>query len=116
MNYSNSRVSASILGKTLVALFSTIAVVGSVSGDAAADEGGCHLKSGPFVSYLVAPPACTSPIGVCTLGTLTGGFKGTYFFTMDTIAWGGDPTDPSMFVYTGHSLITDRHGFQIIGH
>ncbi len=66
--------------------------------------------SGPFTSVLVPPPACTSAVGICTLGTLTGDLPSAYYFTMDTLQPAGDPNDPTEFVYTGHSVITRTHG------
>ena len=61
------------------------------------------------------PPGCTSPIGICTLGTLTGEFPSTYEFTMDTLVPAGPPAPPDKFVYTGHSVITDAHGGILFG-
>jgi hypothetical protein len=49
-----------------------------------------ELKEGPFTSVLIAPPDCTSPVGICTLGTLTGDFHGTYYFVMDTLVPAND--------------------------
>ena len=66
----------------------------------------CKTTAGPFTSNLVPPPACQSPVGVCTIGTLDGKFPETYDFVMDTLVdIGGGQS-----AYTGHSLITRTHG------
>lgn len=68
-------------------------------------EQACSTFSGDFTA--VPPAACASPVGICTHGTLTGGFPSTYDFTMDTLV----PTGiPGVFAYTGHSLLTAAGG------
>ena len=84
-----------------------------VSAGAAAAN--CKDRNGDFTSVLVPPPVCTSPVGICTLGTLTGEFPSTYAFTMDTLDPAFDPADPTRFVFTGHSVITDAHGGTLFG-
>ena len=61
-----------------------------------------------FGNFTAVPPAvCPSPVGICTHGTLTGGFPSTYDFVMDTLV----PTlVPGVFAYTGHSLIGSATG------
>jgi hypothetical protein len=66
----------------------------------------CRAIDGPFTSTLVPPPACTSPIGLCTHGLLTGDFPGTYDFTFQTLFPVSDPAHPGRFFYTGTSVIT----------
>lgn len=70
----------------------------------------CKAGGGAFTSNLVPPPECTSPIGICTIGTLGGRFERTYYFVMDTLVPSGNPDNPNEFVYTGHSVITQTHG------
>lgn len=118
MSASNSSMHPSFRTKALVAVASLVAVLGSASGDAAAckkNRHHCRFMQGDFTSYSVAPPECTSPVGICTMGTLVGGLPSTYYFVMDTMSWAGDPQEPTKFVYTGHSLVTDAHGHQIFG-
>jgi hypothetical protein len=77
---------------------------------------GTKTVSGAFTSVSVPPPTCTSAVGICTLGTLTGDLPSTYFFVMDTLQNAGDPTDPTKFLYTGHSVITlARGGARLFG-
>ena len=68
----------------------------------------CRGVDGPFTSVLVPPPTCTSPVGLCTHGILTGDFPGTYDFTFQTMA--PVPDHPGRFFYTGQSVITPAHG------
>jgi len=80
------------------------------AGGALAAAGGCHSFSGDFTA--VAPAVCPSPVGICTHGTLTGGFPSTYDFVADTLVPTGNPGE---FAYTGHSTITTPQGAQIFG-
>lgn len=85
----------------------------SLAGDLRADDGDhhdCHFFQGPFASNLVAPPTCTSPVGLCTHGQLGGDFPAIYDFTFSTLQSANDPTDPTEFVYTGHSTVTTSRG------
>jgi hypothetical protein len=75
------------------------------------DEDDCEPVQGDFSSTLLPPDDCDSPVGICTLGLLTGNLKATYHFTMLTL--GPDPDDPTELVYTGVSVITTRDGSQL---
>ena len=68
----------------------------------------CEQLSGPFTSSVGAP--CTSPVGLCTHGTLQGDLPGQYDFTFETLVSAADPTDPYKFFYTGTSVITANNG------
>ncbi|HEV3115543.1 MAG TPA: hypothetical protein VGY58_00730 [Gemmataceae bacterium] len=74
-----------------------------VVGRAFADP--CKDLEGPFSSVLNTDD-CSSPVGICTLGQLSGDIEATYAFTMMTLQNAGDPDDPTKFVYTGKSVIT----------
>ncbi len=93
----------------------TLLVTALVLASAGAAAANCKDRDGDFTSVLIPPPGCTSPVGICTLGTLTGEFPSTYNFTMDTLAPAGDPENPTKFVFTGHSVITDAHGGILFG-
>ena len=69
------------------------------------DAGPCKTYTGTFTA--VAPGECSSPVGICTHGTLVGGFPSTYDFVADTLVPTGGPGE---FAYTGHSVITTRKG------
>jgi hypothetical protein len=68
-------------------------------------DDGCRTFSGNFTA--VPPPDCPSPFGICTHGTLTGGFPSTYDFVMDTLVPIGKT---GLSRYTGHSVITTADG------
>ena len=70
----------------------------------------CRNFDGPFAADNVPPPTCTSPIGMCTHGLLQGNFPADYDFTFSTLQSTEDPTDPTAFVYTGHSKVTTDRG------
>jgi hypothetical protein len=72
---------------------------------AAADAKECKTFIGTFTA--VAPAECVSPVGICTHGTLVGGFPSTYDFVADTLVPTGNPNE---FAYTGHSVISARKG------
>lgn len=78
----------------------------ATAGAAFAAAGGCHSYAGDFTA--VAPADCASPFGICTHGTLVGGFPSTYDFSVDTLDAFGN--------YTGHSMITTEQGALIFGH
>jgi hypothetical protein len=68
----------------------------------------CDFFQGTSTAVPVTP--CTAPDGLCTLGTLVGGFPAAYQFTAATLQSANDPNDPTEYVYTGHSLITAPGG------
>ena len=97
--------------KRLAGALAVVAPALFAAGDLKADEGpSCRFALGPFSSDLVAPPTCTSPVGLCTHGTLGGDFPAIYDFTFSTLQSANDPTDPTEYVYTGHSTVTTTQG------
>jgi len=72
---------------------------------ATADAKPCKVFAGTFTA--VAPAECASPVGICTHGTLVGGFPSTYDFVADTLVPTGKENE---FAYTGHSVISARKG------
>jgi hypothetical protein len=77
---------------------------------ATAAAGPCKSYRGTFTA--VRPAECPSPVGICTHGTLVGGFPSTYDFVADTLIPTGSPGE---FAYTGHSVITTRQGARLSG-
>jgi hypothetical protein len=65
----------------------------------------CRPVNGHFEARLVPPADCASPVGVCTSGRVWGGLRGTYFFTMESLAPTGQPAVPSILFFTGKSDI-----------
>lgn len=86
------------------ALLLLVAMVAAADPVGASDA--CKSYTGEFTA--VRPVPCSSKVEICTHGTLTGGFPSTYDFTADTL-------DLTTGAYTGHSIITDRHGAQLFG-
>ncbi|MGH7283161.1 MAG: hypothetical protein ACRELY_16670 [Polyangiaceae bacterium] len=74
----------------------------------------CKDFDGAFQADNVPPPTCTSPIGMCTHGRLGPDFPADYDFTFSTLQSTEDPTDPTAFVYTGHSKVTSDHDHGVI--
>ncbi len=100
------------LARPLAAAAAALAVLSLATG-ARADgdnEPACTFVEGPFSSVTVPPPACLSPVGLCTHGFLKGEFPAIYDFTFSTLQSTNDPSDPTAFVYTGHSVVTTNRG------
>ncbi|MCB9689641.1 MAG: hypothetical protein H6735_31680 [Alphaproteobacteria bacterium] len=74
------------------------------------DHDECRDLSGDFVSSLVAGPDCASPVGMCTLGELTGDLEGVYAFTMTAMIPISDDPAETTFQFTGNSTITTDEG------
>ncbi len=82
--------------------------------NASADQT-CKPVEGHFEAGLVSPPACQSPVGICTAGRVWGGIQGDYQFVM-TQAIPSAPTGvPSIFFFTGKSTIALKSGDQLLG-
>jgi len=74
---------------------------------AAKDDGAprhCKQVQGEFYSTLVYQ-GCQSPVGICTDGTLMGGLKSSYDFTMQNLYPIDPQHDPSLFAYQGTSVM-----------
>ena len=78
-------------------LFATLLLLVAMVGGAntVSASGGCKSYSGSFTA--VRPNSCASLVGICTHGTLIGGFPSTYDFTADTLIPTGNPGE---FAYT----------------
>lgn len=66
--------------------------------------------TGHFSSVAVSGPTCTSSIGLCTQGTLTGGIKGTFFFTATSLIQTADTPTTSVALYTGDIAVRTKDG------
>ena len=77
----------------------------------------CKKVRGEFFSSMFSDASCQSPVLICTDGTLMGKLIGDYLFTMETLYPVDPANDPSVFHYTGHSVITlaKNHPPQIFG-
>jgi hypothetical protein len=65
---------------------------------------------GLIISKLLEGPACTSPVGVCTAGRLTGGIQGTFVFTAKTLTPTADTPATGVMLYTGEIVIRTARG------
>lgn len=78
-----------------------------LSGQAGAASGSVK---GRFTSQTISGPSCTSPVGLCTAGTLTGGIKGTFEFTGTSLIQSVDTPTTGVVLYTGDIAIHTRDG------
>jgi hypothetical protein len=60
-------------------------------------------------------PANTCPGPLCTAGHVWGGIQGDYRFTMKKISPNGEPEVPTIFFFTGHSIVTLKSGDELFG-
>jgi len=88
---------------TALALVAAAAVYGAQA-LASADEQQAH---GALRSQVLAAPACTSPVGICTAGRLTGTISGDFVFTATSL----QPTStPGVLFYTGEIVVHTSRG------
>jgi hypothetical protein len=73
----------------------------------------CKPVVGIFEAQVQPPDTCPGPL--CTAGRVWGGIQGDYKFTMDKILPNGEPEAPTIFFFTGHSVITLKSGDQVFG-
>jgi hypothetical protein len=72
---------------------------------------GCRMVRGGFSSVAVFPPECTSPVGLCTSGRLSGTLQGaTYAFTMNSLNAVPEPEAQFVSFFSGISTVTTRTG------
>ena len=71
----------------------------------------CKPVVGHFEAQVVPPPECTAPF--CSAGRVWGGIQGDYTFAMERF----EPSlaVPSIFFFTGKSVITLKSGDQLLG-
>jgi hypothetical protein len=101
---------SSLLG-ALIALTPSTGLAGSGHHHGHHHDDPCRKVRGTFASVPVAPPTCTSAVGICTSGELTGTLRGaTYFFTMNTLGTVPDPDAQFVSFFTGLSAVTTRSG------
>ena len=70
----------------------------------------CRPLNGHFEARLVPPPDCVSPVGVCTGGRVWGGLQGDYQFTMSKLVPTAEQETPSIFFFTGRSVVHTTGG------
>lgn len=92
-----------------VAALSAAAVLALVSGSAQA-EPDCTTASGKVRLAPVSGAECTSPVGMCFAGELTGGLNGTAFTTATSITPTVDTPQTSVVLFTADSVVTTHRG------
>lgn len=89
--------------KLVRAVAGTVAV--AAAGVAVLFVGGAGAASGSvsgnFGSQQVTGPTCTSPVGLCTQGALTGGLKSTFTFSATSLTPTADTPATGVVSYTG---------------
>jgi hypothetical protein len=93
---------------TIAAAAAVMLIVAGYSSGAAV--GARTSVSGRFSSVVVAPPTCTSSVGLCTEGTLTGGLKGTFSFTATSLIQTIDTPTTAVLLYTGDLTVRTKDG------
>ncbi len=71
---------------------------------------GSDSISGNFSSQQVSGPSCTSPVGLCTQGALTGGLKSTFTFVATSLTATADTPTTGVLQYTGDITMQAKSG------
>ena len=96
---------------TIAVGLAAASVLGVVGGVSAAGDSLVRPVAGVWDSLRrVTGPACQSPIGLCTEGTLGGVINGTYSFTGTTLFESGDTPLTHVRFFTGDLIVTTDHG------
>ncbi len=93
-----------------IATCATLAAVIAAAPATLAARPSCRPVNGHFEARLVPPPDCTSVVGVCTAGRVWGGLQGDYQFTMSKLVPTAEPETPSIFFFTGRSVVHTKDG------
>ena len=81
-----------------------------ISSGAAWAKNDCKPVQGKFRSQTLPPNECTSPVGFCTKGALTGALAGDYEFVAQQFIPANEITVPAANFYTGFSYVYTRRG------
>jgi hypothetical protein len=93
-----------VAGLALVAAGSVLALVGTPAG--AAPE----KVNGQFQLQSTSGPDCSSPVGVCMTGTVSGRIKGSFSFTVTSVLTTADTPTTGALVTTGDAVVETRDG------
>jgi hypothetical protein len=90
--------------RILLAMLAALSAL--LAGPAGADSN-VKTVSGHVDDEVVGPPHCTSPVGICTVGRLTGGIQGDLEFTITSLT----PAEPpGVLLFTATSTIHTTEG------
>jgi hypothetical protein len=67
----------------------------------------CKSVHGTLEESLVAPPPCTSPVGLCTTAQMSGNLKGVALFTASSIIPSVDTATTGVVFVTGDTIVVD---------
>ena len=73
----------------------------------------CKPLVGSFEAEVQPANTCSGLL--CTAGHVWGGIQGDYHFTMDKTIPNGEPEVPTIFFFTGHSIIALKSGDELFG-
>src|SRR5262245_37703246 len=92
--------------RPLIRLAVTLTSIASLgAGAASADAADCKVVRGHFTETLVTGPACTSPVGLCTVAQMRGSLQGAAHFTASAIIPSADTPITSVVFVTGDTVI-----------
>lgn len=103
--------SKSISKRTKLVVISAVAVMALILvGGQAAATSGCKKVEGKLTLQAVSGPACTSPIGICAIGSFKGDIMGNSEFTATSLTPTVDTPATGVIVLTGDNLIHTQEG------
>jgi hypothetical protein len=94
----------------------SLAVLSGASANVRAEEASLPIPvSGEIVSRVLEGPACTSPIGICTAGKISGhpALAGTFVFVAKTLTPTADTPETGVMQYTGEITIRTTLGARV---
>lgn len=97
-------------GRTRWLLVGLPALCALVLASSGAEAAGCKKVSGKFTLTSVTGPACSSPVGVCAVGSYSGGLAGSSAFTGTSLVQTVDTPTTAVVLLTGDATITTKAG------
>jgi hypothetical protein len=98
-----------LTGRRALGIGVGLLAVALVSGSMA-EAAGCKTANGKVALSGVTGPECTSPVGLCVSGVLTGGLSGHVFSTVTSITPTADTPTTSVVFLTADTVITTDKG------
>ncbi len=92
------------------ALFATLVFLNGRSSGQTSPKPEARSVKGHISSVQLTGPECTSPVGLCTKGRLSGDIKGGFVFTANTLTPTADTPVTGVVHYTGDIVIHTTNG------